>query len=257
MLPSRCIILGSGNSVADGFPLGLSNYLEREVTFGLNESIKFFDTTAVTFMDWCCYRDRFDLYSQHPLTIGCFDTHIGNHIEGATPCPKHDSLTLLPWSGKWNDNPLKNGLYAANLCGGFTLHLAISLGFKQIFLLGFDCCEVNGKTHWYQGIEGAGVFNDYEGKVRTGVGKKETGEYNSSIWNNPDDSINALWKPFEEELYKVMVYNVSLMSRIETFKKIGYQSMITILNQNKIKVNQEEVQKEIREILQPFNKLDK
>jgi len=251
MLPSRCIILGSGNSVASGFPLGLSNYLEREVTFGLNESIKFFDTTAVTFMDWCCYRDRFDLYSQHPLTIGCFDTHIGKHIEGATYCPKHDSLTLLPWSGKWNSDPLKNGLYAANLCGGFTLHLAISLGFKQIFLLGFDCCEVNGKTHWYQGIEGAGVFNDYEGKERTGVGKKETGEYNSSIWNNSDDSINDLWKPFKVE--DAMIYNVSLDSRIQVFQKIGYQSMFTILNQNKIRVNQSEVQKEIREFLQPFN----
>jgi len=251
MLPSRCIILGSGNSVASGFPLGLSNYLEREVVFGINESIKFFDTTAVTFMDWCCYRDRFDLYSQHPLSIGCFDTHIGKHIEGATPCPKHDSLTLLPWSGKWNSDPLKNGLYAATLCGGFTLHLAISLGFKQIFLLGFDCCEVNGKTHWYQGIEGAGVFNDYEGKERTGVGKKETGEYNSSIWNNSDDSINDLWKPFEVE--DAMIYNVSLDSRIQVFQKIGYQSMFTILNQNKIRVNQSEVQKEIREFLQPFN----
>ena len=252
MLPSRCIILGSGNSVAEGFPLGLSNYLEREVTFGINESIKFFDTTAVTFMDWCCYRDRFDLYSQHPLTIGCFDTHIGKHVEGATPCPKHDSLTLLPWSGKWNDNPLKNGLYAANLCGGFTLHLTISLGFKQIFLLGFDCCEVNGKTHWYQGIEGAGIFNDYEGKERTGVGKNEQGNYNSSIYNNSNDSINALWNPFQKEA--VMIYNVSLESRIEVFQKIGYQSMFTILNQNKIKVNQLEVQKEIRTILQPFNK---
>jgi hypothetical protein len=110
---------------------------------------------------------------------------------------------------------------------------------------------VNGKTHWYQGIEGAGVFNDYEGKERTGVGKKETGEYNSSIWNNSDDSINDLWKPFEVE--DAMIYNVSLDSRIQVFQKIGYQSMFTILNQNKIRVNQSEVQKEIREFLQPFN----
>jgi hypothetical protein len=121
--------------------------------------------------------------------------------------------------------------------------------------MGFDCCEVNGKTHWYQGIEGAGVFNDYEGKVRTGVGKKETGEYKTSIYNNSIDSINALWKPFQEE--KVMIYNVSLGSRISVFPKIGYQSMFKILKENPIEVNQEEVQKEIRQLLEPYNKLEK
>jgi hypothetical protein len=45
-----------------------------------------------------------------------------------------------------------------------------------------------------------------------------------------------------------------LDSRINVFQKIGYQSMITILNQNKIRVNQSEVQKEIRQLLEPFNK---
>jgi len=54
-----------------------------------------------------------------------------------------------------------------------------------------------------------------------------------------------------------MIYNVSLDSRIQVFQKIGYQSMITILNQNRIKINQEEAQKEIRTILEPYNKLEK
>jgi hypothetical protein len=250
------IILGSGASVLDGIPLGLSNYIERNITFGLNDSIKFFDTTTVMFMDWCAYRDRFELYARHPLTIGCFDTHIGNHIEGATYCPKHEGLILLPRSGKVNGNPLKDGLYSASLCGGFALHLAITLGFKTIFLLGFDACEINGKTHYYQGIEGAGEYLDFEGKPRTGVGKNDRGEYNTSLYNNSDVQINADWKPFEN-FNNVRIYNVSLSSRINVFQKIGYCSMFTILNQNKTPVNQVEVQNEIRQLLEPHNKLRK
>jgi len=256
MLPSRCIILGSGNSISQGISLGLSNYIENNVTFGINESIKFFDTTAVTFMDWCAYRDRFELYSQHPLTIGCFDNHIGNHIEGATPCPKHDSLILLHWSGKWNDNPLKNGLYAANLCGGFTLSLAIALGFTEIYLLGFDMVEINGRTHYYQGIEGAGIYNDFEGKSRTGVGKNEKGEYNSSLYNNSDKEINANWDIFQKVFATVKIVNVSPKSRITTFPKMDYPTFFKTIGCNS-KINHFRIQEEIREILEPFNKLGK
>jgi hypothetical protein len=163
-------------------------------------------------------------------------------------------LILLQGSGKYHgDEGLKKGLYSAVLTGAFTLNLALRLGFKQIFLLGFDCCEINGKTHFYQGLDGAGQFTDYCGILYTGVGKNKQGEYNTSFYNKDDVQLNLLWEPFATE--SAMIYNVSLQSRISVFPKIGYHSFFKILQENPIKVNQEEVQKEIRTILQPYNKI--
>lgn len=254
VLPKRCIIFASGASVLQGLLLGLSNYLEREIVFSINDNIKFFYPTVAIFGDWTAYKDRFDLYKIHPLVVGRYDSHIGNHVEGALPCPKHDGLILLKASGKWNGiEGLTKGLYSAILTGAFTLNLAICLGFKQIFLLGFDNCEVNGKTHWYQDVYNAGQYTDYEGKPYTGVGKCSPTQYNTSFYNHEDKIINNLWQPFTS-VDDVKIYNVSLESRINVFDKIGYCSFLKILNENPLEINQEETQKEIRTILQPYNK---
>jgi hypothetical protein len=248
--------MASGASIRQGLPLGLSSYLEQEIVFSINDNISFVDSTVVVFGDHECYRDRFELFSKHPLVIGRFDTHIGRTIEGALPCPKHDSLILLQGSGIYHgEEGLSKGLYSSVLTGAFTLNLAIRLGFRQIFLLGFDCGATGKSTHWYDKVPGAGQFGDYEGKARTGVGFNESGNYNTSFYNKENDEINKLWKPFQAE--EAMIYNVSLGSRIDVFQKIGYNSMLTILNQNPIKINQLEVQKEIRQLLEPYNKLEK
>ena len=256
MLPSRCIIIASGASICSGLELGLLNYLEKEVLFSINDNIKFIKSTVAIFGDWYAYRDRYKLFRKHPLVIGCYDMHIGTQIEGATYCPKHNSLILLKCSQDYHGNEgLNKGLYSGVLTGAFALNLAIRLGFKQIFLLGFDCGATGKSTHWYDNFEGAGQFKDYEGKPCTGVGFKEPGVYNTSFYNKEDEEINKLWEPFLNE--SVMIYNVSLNSRISVFPKIGYHSMIKILKDNPIEINQEEVQKEIRHILEPYNKLEK
>jgi hypothetical protein len=250
----RCIIVGSGASVKEGISLGLSSHLEREVTFGINDAIKFFDCTAFTFGDWTAYASRFELYKHHPLVIGRYDTHFTHKIEGSIPCPKQDNLILLPGSGKYNGTEgLSKGLYSSVLTGAFTLNLVIRLGFQQIFLLGFDCGAANNKTHFYEGIPDAGIYCDYSGQKTTGVGKNGN-NYNTSFYNHSDININALWEPFKEEFDKVKIYNVSLQSRINVFDKIGYNSLFRILKEVQIEVNQKEVQKEIRTILQPYNK---
>ncbi len=254
MLPSRCIILASGASIKEGLSFGLYSYLEREVVFSLNDNISFVDSTVSVFGDHECYRDRFELFSKHPLVIGRFDTHIGRTIEGALPCPKHDSLILLKGSGKYyGKDSLEKGLYSSVLTGAFTLNLAIRLGFKQIFLLGFDCQAIGNSTHWYEEVPGAGQFGDYEGKPRTGVGFNDQGNYNTSFYNNEDTTINALWEPFKNEA--AVIYNVSLQSRITVFQKIGYLAMFKILKETPSQINRDEVQKEIRTILQPYNKI--
>lgn len=257
MISKSVIILGSGASVLNGIKLGLSNYIENFPSFGINEAIKFFDCTAYIFGDWCAYADRFELYSEANLVIGRFDTHIGRKIEGARYCPKHKDLILLQGSGKYyGKEGLSKGLYSAVLTGAFTLNLAICLGFKNIYLLGMDNCEINGLTHFYDGIDGAGQFKDFEGKDTSGVGKNKRGEYRTSFYNNEDASINALWEPVTQEK-DVSIFNVSPESRISVFPKIDYPEMFKRLDINKNRVNQFEVQREIRSILEPFNKLEK
>lgn len=245
MLPNRAIILASGASIREGVSLGLIPLLKNEVVFSLNDNIRFFKPTVAVFGDWTCYRDRFKLFSNHPLTVGRFDMHIGRTIEGATPCPKHDGLILLQGSGKYHGaEGLNKGLYSSVLTGAFTLNLAIRLGFEEIYLLGFDNCAINGQTHWYQNVEGAGQFTNYCGEKYTGVGKNEREEYNTSFYNQDDVRLNLLWEPFTTE--DVKIWNVSPLSRISVFPKIDYPDMFNGLGQNK--VNQEEVKKEIREI---------
>lgn len=255
MLPKSCVILGSGASVLDGIKLELSNYIENFVSFGINEAIKFDDCTAYTFGDWYAYADRFDYYKESPLVIGRYDMHIGRKIEGARFCPKHEGLILLPSSIKYyGKDGLNKGLYSGVLTGAFTLNLAICLGFTEIYLLGFDCRDINGKTHWYDKIEGAGQFIDYEGKPCTGVGKDENGNYRTGVYNNTDDDLNKIWEPFTQEK-DVSIFNVSPQSRISVFQKIDYPEMFKRLDINKSNVNHREVQGEIRKILQPFNKV--
>lgn len=254
MLPKRCLIVASGSSILQGIPFGLSNYFDTEVCFSLNDNIRFLDTTVAMFGDWTAYADRYDYFKNHPLVIGKYDCHFENKIKGARYCPKQKELILLKASGKYyGDEGLSKGLYSAKLTGMFALNLAIRLGFKQIFLLGFDNVAINGKTHWYEGLDKeAGQFTDYEGKPYTGVGLDENKNYRTSIYNNSDEAINKDWEPFLQEK-DVMIYNVSLESRINVFQKIGYCSMFKILQENKMKVNQSEVQKEIRTILEPYN----
>lgn len=248
------IILGSGASINQGINLGLSNYVENFASFGINEAIKFFDCTAYTFGDWYAYADRFELYSKANLVIGRYDMHIGRKIEGARYCPKHEGLILLQGSGKYyGRNGLEKGLYSSVLTGAFTLNLSLCLNPKRIFLCGFDNCEINGLTHFYSGISGAGQFKDFEGKATSGVGKNEKGEYKTSFYNNTDASINALWKPFAQEK-DISIFNVSLESRISIFQKINYPEMFQRLDINKNRINQVEAQNQIRQQLEPFNK---
>jgi len=252
----RCLILGSGSSLKEGLNLKFKKRFENEITFSINDNVKFFNSTVYTFGDWTAYASRFNLYKKQPLVIGRYDTHFTHQIEGSLPCPKHDGLILLQSSGKWNGkDSLKKGIYSPVLTGIFTLNLAIRLGFIQIFLLGFDLNSTRNKTHFYEDVPGAGQYTDYEGKLCSGVGKYPSGEYKTSVYNNSDVEIDNLWKPFEEEFDTVKIYNVSLDSRIQVFKKIGYNTLFKILKEFPLEINQQEAQNEIREILTPYNRL--
>jgi hypothetical protein len=252
MLPERCFIIGSGNSISSGLSHGLWDKLSKEVTFGINDSIKFFNSTSLVFGDWEYYAQRKSYLINHPLVIGRFCCQIG-HPE--FECPKYNDLILLQGSNKYHGKEsFQKGIYSGILTGGFTLTLAIQLGFTEIFILGFDCTEINGKTHWYQDIPKAGEYKGWDSKPRTGVGKDEQGRFKTGVYNNSLESIHQLWEPFKQELNNIKIWNVSPGSLINTFSKMDYQGMFAYLKNHKTNINQIEVQKEIRKILQPYNK---
>lgn len=249
----RCIIIGSGNSLSEGISKGLWDVLQKEITFSINDNIKFFNSTVAMFGDWHCYKSRRELFSKHSLVIGKH-SHQFNHPE--FDCPSHNGLILLKSSGHYHgQDSFRKGIYSAILTGCFTLTLAIQLGFKKIFLLGMDECEINGKTHFYQEIKDAGVFQDCDGNPTTGVGKDINGNYKTSVYNNSSKDINHLWLPFIDELATTQIFNVSPLSRIIIFDKIDYNDFFSVLNDTPININQDSVRKEIRSILTPYNKV--
>lgn len=251
MILKRAIILGSGYSIREGQSLGLFNSLKTETTFSINDNIKFVDSTVTCFGDWTCYASRHEWFKKHPLVIGRWDTHFFHKINGAIDCPNHKGLILLKASGNYTGTEgLQKGLYTPVLTGVFCLHLAICLGYDEIFLLGMDAGGNNGVTHWYQGIEGAGVFKNYAGEPTTGVGLNQYGGYNTSFYNNEEKSINDLWKPFTKE--NVKIYNVSMESRIQVFQKLSYKAFLRIIDDGSV-INQDEERLRIREQLKPYN----
>lgn len=242
---NRVFIIGSGNSInQEIFPL-----LKNEFTFGINETIQFFESTVAVYGDWYCYYSRYAQFSNHPLVIGRYSNEY-NHPE--FEFPKHKDLILLNSSQQYNGNEgLQKGLYTPILTGAFALSLAIQLGFKNIFLLGFDNTAINGKTHWYQNIKGAGEFKDLDGLDHCGVGYNYKGEYKSSIYNRDDNSLNELWKPFLIEK-KVNIVNVSPFSRITVFDKCGYNCLFSYLIRSPQNINQNEVRKTILNTVIPY-----
>lgn len=249
----RCVIVGSGSSILEGVYQGLWDILQKEITFSINDNIRFFLSTVAMFGDWTCYKSRYSYFASHPLTIGKFSCEF-NHPE--FDCPTHKGLILLQSSGHYHGkDSFTKGIYSAVLTGCFTLTLAIQLGFKQIFLLGFDEREINGLTHWYQREEGAGIFLDCDGKPITGVGKDERGNYKTSVYNSSSKDINALWLPFVDELATTQIFNVSPLSRIMMFDKIDYETFFNMLKSESIQTSQDDIRKKIRKILNPYNKV--
>jgi len=234
MITDSCVILGSGNSLQAGIALGLWKSLDNQVTIVINDLFQVYEGTCIVFGDWTFYRDRFDLLKTKPLIIGRSDgAFVRKDKKGQPLCPKADNTFLIKSSSKYHGiNSIKEGCYTGILTGIFTISLAIGLGFKIIYLLGMDNCEVNNKTHVYQDSN-LKPLTDEEGKVRTGIGKNKENLYKSGIYNKTDEQLNRFWLPFLEQK-DVKILNVSPESRINIFKKLTYPEFLSQLTPNNL-----------------------
>jgi hypothetical protein len=138
---------------------------------------------------------------------------------------------------------IEKGVYSMKLVGLFSLTLCIAMGFKEIYLLGYDFGEPidkagSGKTHFYQ--------KDF---IHRGVGKKKVNgkeRYNTLLYEKEAD---GYFQCYVKDFDKVNIYNVSPNSRISVIPKITYDDFFKKLSEKPIKIDQEKAREAVRERL--------
>lgn len=248
----RLIIVGAGNSIRPELKNGLWDKLRSEYTFALNDVIYFYQPTVPIFADWYWYRERYDAIKNFSLSIGKYDAKIfATHPEIKVPNVSPNTVFLHPSNNKYyGKESIEKGIYSGILCGCFGLTLGIALGFKEIYLLGHDFCEVNGKTHFYEKEklqdQVIGLIKEKDGSLRCGIGKDKRGNYRTGIYNKEP---KLFFDVYKKSLKDVKIFNVSPESKIKTFPKISYKEFYEILETGHVEIDQELGRMQIRQIL--------
>lgn len=263
--PKRIIICASGASVPFDNEKGLNkklvDLLKTEYSMGLNLWYKYgCDTTFNLSCDWQFYRENLEDIKQKPLWVSKYDPNILNN-KLVQP-----NTLFIPYSpsyygrDSWSPNfevginIWDKGFYSPALCGFVALTLAIALDFKEIYLLGYDCKEINGKTHFYQDIIKINEKRKYDNvKLHYGVGKTQLetkSVYNTGTYNDHNVKFNRRWEPYKQELKRIKIINVSPDSRISIFPKITYEEFYKILEEDKGETLQSTAREKIREMIE-------
>jgi len=152
----KCFIIAGGPSL-EGFDFSA---LDSYFTIAINRCFMYFNPSCMYMMDIKFFRwvssPKYDpvmnrkwiefpgkKYLLGPARKRKFD------LKGATIVPRLESKTLSFDLGK--------GIYPGNNSGFGALMLAIALGFKEIYLLGYDMKCSENKIHWHEGYSGQKV----------------------------------------------------------------------------------------------------
>ena len=261
------ILCASGNSIpllnsqyyrtSCGLSLKLEQIIKGNYSIGLNYWFKYgCDTTFNSSGDWQFYIDNYKALKNLPMIVASREAQLQNRRRSII----HENTILLKSSGTYNGiDSIKKGVFSKQLIGIWALSLAISLGFKEIYLLGYDCCEVNGQTHFFQGVvnlkQATPIY--IHGKLKNkrehykGVGKKKNGKYNTSTYDIKKHLNDKWFAPFHAERKKIKIYNVSPDSVLNTFEKIDYETFYKMIKNNHI--DQNEARDNIRRIINEKN----
>jgi len=255
MIPKRAIVIGSGASILDGktstSEIKVWDKIQSELTIGINWCFMYFIPTISLFGDYHFYIKEIERLSKLPLVFGMQDAYytrskVSEKINTET-FHLHDNIYMLPnrmpeetEDGKkeyFGVDAWKKGFYSRYLSGILGINLAVALGCTEIYLLGFDGCATNGKTHFYQG-EFKACHVSEEGKERSGVGLKADGKYKTSVYNQ---NFGLKFEPFKND--KAQIYNVSEQSNLHVFPKISYDTLYSKLDETNL--NQSVLRKNI------------
>jgi len=210
------VIVGGGNSITEGVETGLWDKLRESgiELWGINYAFRAVPLKLKRLL-WCdttFFKNNMkDLEEQAKLGVECH-TKKNNRYLGIDNIIQHET-TRKP------DEKDKIYIGSLGLSGMFSLSLAVKEGYNKIYLLGYDFGVPNQgitQTHFYQGKISY---------ISTGVGRNQV--YLDG--NSPKKSVR------EFDIYKDIqgIYNVSMISNIQSFKKIGYQEFYGILQKKK------------------------
>jgi hypothetical protein len=213
----QLIIVGGGPSIKEGIEKGLWDKLNSRFVIGTNYSYRYFNATFQTYVDRPFFEEEIkkEKFKNLPLIIGKEHYVVKQYPNNVIP---------LKTGIKYSRN-LNCGVYKASLVGLFALSLGIYLLDEgEIYLLGFDQggVEKDNKgrviTHFYQGeIEHRGI-----GKVNYYYSDKRA-ERDFGVYQNET---------------KCKIYNVSLISKINLFPKLGYSEFFEKLDNNQYNQNE-------------------
>jgi hypothetical protein len=121
----------------------------------------------------------------------------GRYVTGISTKSKHEQekgVRLDP----------HGAIYSGFSSGYVATNIALIMGAKRIFLMGHDCCAINGKTHCYDTMS-------VKGEIPNGA-------------KDNYDTFKHGWKAFDK--WTNIIYNTSTVSKIETFTKIHIDAIL-------------------------------
>jgi hypothetical protein len=150
----RCFLLGGGPSLED-FDYSI---LINEFTIGVNKTLLIFNPTINYSMDPRFYENavRPPQKRDERLFHEAWVKYTGLKV---LLCPKKDNRLVLSddiyivtrITQKILSLDINQGIYPGTNSGFGAFMLAIAMGCKEIYLLGYDMKVVNDKTHWHKG----------------------------------------------------------------------------------------------------------
>lgn len=264
----RVIIIGSGSSVRQNQwdtsinDLPIWGALKNEVTIGINWAYKWIIPTIELFADYRFYHTQFEEIKNLPFLITINDGYykreghqkILDTLYFLKRCRGKKYLkagdleeSIHPYY--WGKDSWKQGWYTTQLSGILALTFAINaLKAKEIWLLGYDCKELNGHTHFYDDTDVG--KHSMDGQFYYGVGKDKRGYYRTGNYNNLQE-LNDFWfKPFQQELMRdIKIYNVSPDSGLNVFPKLSYNYFLYYLNKVTKPINQDKIRTQIKNLI--------
>jgi len=238
MIPNECIIVGGGKSIKNADLAQLGACLKNKFTVLTNYAYKYFEGSFLVCIDENFYKstdikknpDIYEELRQLPLIIG-----VDDRIKAEDALSNTLRLRCNP-TQYFRENAKEKSFFTGSLTGVFALTIASYLMNYEgnIFLLGFDWTQRDvSPIDIQQHDQNTTVETHFYDIKHRGIG-------HVSYYENHDP--HNYFKSFQEP--KLNIYNVSLESNIETFDKIDYTEMYSLLS-NEI-YDQENLRNEVR-----------
>jgi len=265
MKNKRAIICAGGASMRQGMwdipvkQLPLWDKIKDEFVLGINWDFKFHNSTVELYGDYEFYIAEKENLEKLPLVLAPQDGFYGRERERQNNRTEWNEIyhysheihllknrKIETINGKQIEyhemDGWEKGFYRGILTGSLAIHIAIILGYTEIYLLGYDGNATDGRTHYYED-EFIGFSKKESGKKRTGIGLDENGNFKTSYYQR---SVDGSFEVFLKSLDKVKIINVSPDSKLTIFPKISYEEFYKRLETKEELLSQDNIRHDIK-----------